>query len=65
MFFATVDRPLEAKLARVARRWTQWQLAQRAGVAPWAVSAYEPQRRYVPPSWVARIRAALGLDVAS
>jgi len=31
-------------------------------IAPWAVSAYERNDRYVPPSWKQHIRRILGLD---
>lgn len=62
---AGITPHLEARLARVARGLTQWQVAQMAHVAPWAVSAYERADRYVPPSWVRRIREALGLEVSA
>jgi transcriptional regulator with XRE-family HTH domain len=53
---------MESRLARVARGLTQWQVAMKAGVAPWAVSAYERNDRYVPPGWVRKIKAALDLN---
>ena len=56
---------MEAKLARTALCLTQWQVSNKANVAQWAVSAYERGDRYVPPAWVRRIRAALGLEVAN
>ena len=63
VFVATGLTPgMEARLARVARGLTQWQVAAEAKVAPWAVSAYERADRYVPPGWVRKIKAVLGLD---
>ncbi|MFQ6026630.1 MAG: helix-turn-helix domain-containing protein [Dehalococcoidia bacterium] len=56
---------MEARLARVSKNLAQWEVAQKAGVAQWAVSAYERGDRYVPPSWVAQIREALGLEPAA
>jgi predicted transcriptional regulator len=51
-----------AKLTRVRRGLTQWQVAQLAQIAPWAVCAYERGTRYVPPAWVRRIRYVLDLE---
>ena len=62
LFLANVPPGMEARLQRVALGLTQWEVAQRAGVAPWAVSAVETNGRYVPPAWVAKIRAALELE---
>ena len=63
LFFAKDLTPgRQARLARVALGLTQWQVANVAGVAAWAVSSYERGDRYVPPSWVGRIRRALGLE---
>ncbi len=53
---------MEARLARTALALTQWQVSNAAGVAQWAVNAYERGDRYVPPGWVRRIREALGLE---
>ena len=53
---------MEARLARVVQGMAQWQVGYKAGVAQWAVSAYERGDRYVPPAWVRRIRVALGLE---
>jgi DNA-binding XRE family transcriptional regulator len=62
-FVSGLTEGMETRLARVALRLTQWQVANKAGVAQWAVSAYERGERYVPPAWVRRIREALGLEV--
>ena len=63
VFIATGITPgMESRLARVRQGLTQWQVAFEAGVAPWAVSAYERHDRYVPPGWVRKIRGTLGLD---
>ena len=63
VFVATGLTPgMEAKLRRVALGLTQWQVSNAAGVAQWAVSAYERQDRYVPPAWIRKIRTVLGLD---
>ena len=63
VFVATGLTPgMEARLARVARGLTQWQVAVEAGIAPWAVSAFERSDRYVPPAWVRKIKAVLGLN---
>ncbi len=53
---------MEARLARVVLGLAQWQVGYKAGVAQWAVSAYERGDRYIPPAWVLRIRLALGLE---
>ncbi len=52
----------EVRLARTLAGKTQWEIAQKAGLPQWAVSAVERADRYVPPSWRRKIRAALGLD---
>ncbi len=62
-FVATGLTPgMEVRLARVRQGLTQWQVAVQAGIAPWAVSAYERHDRYVPPAWIRKIREVLGLD---
>ena len=63
LFVATgLTEAQQLRAARASLGWTQWQVAQAASVAPWAVSALERDARYVPPSWKARIRATLGLE---
>ena len=63
VFFAKdLTEGMEARLARVVLELAQWQVADKAGIAQWAVSAYERGDRYVPPAWVRRIREALGLE---
>lgn len=48
------------RMRRAAIGLTQWHVAQKAHVAPWAVSAVETGARYVPPRLRSRIRHALG-----
>ncbi len=63
VFFANnLTDGMETRLARVTLGLAQWQVANNAGVAQWAVSAYERGDRYVPPGWARRIREALGLE---
>ncbi len=59
-----ITQGMKVRLTRTALGLTQWQLAHKAGVAQWAVSAYErgDGTRYVPPGWVKQINTALDIE---